>query len=104
VGELPWDEISEAVVLWTGWKQDGVVSPDYDEARVIERFGWDRAAELLARARELEADFYATDAHSVVADHIEMVRRAADEFRVKHPHVEQRAVDALGWCYSFDYK
>jgi hypothetical protein len=79
-------------------------APSGDDARVVAEFGEDAALDLLPRIRALEDDFYESDARHVVADLKEMGDRAADEFRVRHPEIPDGAVEALAWCYTYDYK
>jgi hypothetical protein len=54
--------------------------------------------------RELEDDFYESDARYVAADLPEMGQLASAEFARKHPEVSAEAIRALAWCYTFDYK
>jgi hypothetical protein len=54
--------------------------------------------------RSLEADFYSSDAHLTEPDLHAMTDRASEEFRSRHPDAPSALVDALAWCYSFDYK
>jgi hypothetical protein len=74
-------ELSAALIVWTGWGQ----TP------------W-------PQLRKLEDDFYATDARLVDPDLETMARIAADEFRRLHPEISDDAVQALTWCYTWDYK
>lgn len=94
--------LSTAVIIWTGWGQ--VAWPSRDEARLVDRFGSEATADLLPQIRKLEEDFYSSDARFVVADLKAMGEAAADDFRQKHPEISEDAVQALAWCYTFDYK
>lgn len=94
--------VSEAIVVWTGWGQNAW--PSRDEARLVERFGASTTADLLPRIRELEDDFYASNARFTVSDLGEMGHVAADQFRETHPEISDNAVRALAWCYTYDYK
>lgn len=94
--------VSQGLIVWTGWRQ--TAWPARDEARLVERFGAETAADLFQRIRELEDDFYATDARFTVDDLAEMGDVAADHFRQAHPEVSDDAVRALAWCYTHDYK
>lgn len=93
--------VSEAIVIWTGFGQ--APTPSRDEERLVQRFG-DEAVDLLPTVQRLEDDFYASDAHHVAIDLVEMARLAADDFRAQHPHISDEAVRALAWCYTYDYK
>lgn len=89
-------------MLWTG---HGTRSwPHRDDAALVEEFGEARGARLLVALRSLEADFYSSDAHMTEPDLRAMGDRAAEEFRSRHPDAPSALVDALAWCYSFDYK
>ncbi|MEV0431257.1 hypothetical protein [Micromonospora sp. NPDC050495] len=99
---VPAELLSEAVLTWTGWGR--TTWPAQDERLVIERFGNERAAGLLPMIRQLEDDFYRSDARFATADLAEMGDAAAAEFRIRHPEVSDAAVRALAWCYTFDYK
>lgn len=94
--------LSEAIVVWSGWGR--TAAPARDEARVVAELGADVALDLLPQIRALEDNFYESDARWVLAGLQEMGDRAADEFRVRHPEISDEAVEALAWCYTFDYK
>ena len=96
------EDLTRAVVVWTGY---GTRSwPDRDDAALVQEFGEDRGLDLLVALRSLEADFYSSDAHSAEPDLQAMGDRASDEFRSRHPDAPSPLVDALAWCYTFDYK
>lgn len=95
-------ELSEAIVAWTGWGR--VPFPTRSEERVVDIVGPERTVDVIEAVRRMEADFFRSEARLVVADLAEMGRRAADEFRTRHPEVSDDAVDALRWCYMYAYK
>lgn len=95
-------ELSEAIVIWSGWRR--ATWPTRDESLVVDHFGADLAADLLVALRRLEEDFYSSNARHVVSDLTEMAELAADEFRTMHPEIAEEAVQALAWCYTYDYK
>jgi len=66
--------------------------------------GTEAALDLLPVVRHMQHEFYESDAHNVVADLDEVANTAATEFRVRHPELSDEAVDALAWCYSWDWK
>ncbi len=94
--------LSQAVVVWSGWGE--AAWPARDGGRVAERFGRDVAPLLLSRIRQLEDDFYSSRARFTARELAEMEERAASEFRGKHPELTEDAVQALAWCYTYDYK
>ena len=96
------DDLTRAMMLWTG---RGTRSwPHRDDAALVREFGEDRGFDLLMAVRSLEADFYRSEAHLTEPDLGAMTARAAAEFRSQHPDAPAAVVDALAWCYSFDYK
>jgi hypothetical protein len=94
--------LSAAIVVWTGWGRTSW--PARDERFVAEAFGAEHAAVLLAEIRQLEDDFYSSDARFISEDLGEMGKRAAVQFRSRHPELAEEAVRALAWCYTYDYK
>ena len=94
--------VSEAIVTWTGWRSHNC--PDRDEKRLVATYGEAIAREILPRLRELEDDFYASDARYTAADLQEMSDIAVTHFRERHPEISDDAVRALAWCYTFDFK
>ena len=58
----------------------------------------------MALVRQLVDDFYSSDAHYLAADLKEMAEIASAQFRMKHRELAEEAVQALAWCYTFDYK
>ena len=88
--------------MWTGWGDYS--RPDRDGRRIIENFGPDEGGRLLGLLKLLEDEFYSSDARHTVAGTAEMGDKAAADFRRIHPELDEQAVEALAWCYSFDYK
>jgi hypothetical protein len=78
--------------------------PSRDDARLVERFGEGLAVELLPQLRQLEDDFYLSTARDAAPDLKTMGDAAAADFRRMHPEIGDEAVEALTWCYTFDYK
>lgn len=95
-------ELSAAVVTWTGWGRASL--PARDDDLLTSTFGSARAIELLPRVRELEEEFYRSNAHLTAPDLQSMGAQAAGEFHSAHPEVTEDAVQALAWCYTYDYK
>jgi hypothetical protein len=78
--------------------------PARDEARLVARYGMDVAVRLLPRLRSLEAEFYDSDARDTSSDLVAMGERAASQFREQHPELSEDAVQALAWCYTWDFR
>ncbi len=49
-------------------------------------------------------DFYKSDAWQRVRDLGAAGDEAANRFRKLHTDVDEKAVQALRWCYTYDYK
>jgi hypothetical protein len=95
-------ELAEAVRIWTGWGSTS--APNRDEGRVAQRYGPMTAAKLMPVIKSLEDEFYASDARFTAADLAEMATLASEQFIRKHPGIDKDIVDALAWCYTFDFK
>jgi hypothetical protein len=102
VSEASAELVSAAIVAWTGHGDHA--RPQRDESLVVAQFGAEQAVALMPYVSALEHDFFASTAHQTAAGLIEMTNQAAGEFRQRHPEVSNEAVDALAWCYSFDWK
>jgi len=95
-------ELTGAVVLYTGWGQKPYPAREGD--RIIEAFGHDRGLDLIPKVHRLEDDFFESDARFTTDDLAEMGKKAAYDFRKAHPEIGGAAVEALAWCYTFDFK
>lgn len=94
-------QISEALVIYTG--RGASPFPIRSLERLAERFGPAAASDLAAEVTRLDEEFYATEPASdesldAAAD------RAAAVFAARHPDLTRDAVDALRWCYTYDWK
>jgi hypothetical protein len=96
------DELSEAIVLWCGYHS--YPSPRLDEARVVTRFGEQRALDLIPLVRRLADEFDASDAAHTEPDIKLVGDKAAADFRAAHPELSEDAIEALAWCYTFRWK
>jgi hypothetical protein len=67
-------------------------------------FGNSAALDLLPAVKALRDEFYASTARDRAPTLVEMGDQASAEFRQVHPEVSEDAVQALQWCYTFDYK
>lgn len=94
--------LSEAIIVWTGWGD--TPTPERDEQRLISRYGPEATLDLLPRLRRIEEEFYASDASFTAADLKDMGDVAAAQFHVMHPEITPDAVEALAWCYTWDFK
>lgn len=95
-------QLVEAVRLWAGREISPM--PSRDESRVLQKFGHGIGTELVAQIKQLEDDFYASDAHLTAASLQEMGAQSSAAFQAKHPSVDDEIVKTLAWCYTFDYK
>jgi hypothetical protein len=95
------DDVSEAILLYTG---RGITNrPMRDLERLGARFQPERVNELRRKVRRLVAEFYLTSPR-VDESLIESADRAAEAFRKHHPEISEEAVDALRWCFAWDWK
>lgn len=101
-GHLNGQDLTRAVVLWTG--RGRTSWPARDDQIIITRYGDPGGRLVLAQLRDLESDFYLSKAHESVPGLSSMGDQAAAEFRQLHPEVEEEAVLAFRWCYTFDWK
>ena len=100
MGRTP--SISSAIVVWVGWGT--APRPSRETSRLVAEFGEDAAAELLPKLQEIEREFYSSDARLTAKDMVEMAEVAKARFRNSHPSISNDAVDALAWCYTYDFK
>ena len=97
-----WRQLGDAVVLWSGKGRSAYPRPSDD--RVIGRFGEALGAQLLVQVREIVDVFYSSRAAEVAKDLREMGEIAIHDFAGKYPRLPVDAVEALAWCYTFDFK
>lgn len=97
-----WQRLSEAMVLWTGWET--FAWPHRDDSRLIDRFGAAEAAPLLPKVHEMSREFYLSKAFQVANDFKEMGDMAIADFKRANPDAPEAAMEALAWCYTFDYR
>lgn len=53
---------------------------------------------------QIEDEFFRSKAYRVAADATDIAGAAKHEYRVRHPDLTDEAVQALAWCYAFDYR
>jgi hypothetical protein len=102
VGAPSTAEISEAVVVWTG--RGNKAWPVEDELGLAERFGEDRARDLMPILHRLKDEFYESDAALTVDDPVEARDLAAERFAELHPELSRSAIEAFAWSYSYYHK
>jgi hypothetical protein len=88
--------------VWTGFGTTPY--PDRSDERVEQSAGTDGALKLLPLVHQLAKQFYESDARAVAPDLQTMGEMAATRFRLLHPDLPDDAVQALAWCYTYDYK
>ena len=94
--------VSNALVVWTGY---GLTPwPSRDNDRVVAEFGVATATELLPALTALESEFYESDAAQTINGLVEIGNAASARFRSLHPELSEEAVNALAWCYTFDWR
>lgn len=102
INNIETHQLVEAILIWTGWGRD--VMPSRDDFLLVNHFGAEITAKLLPAIKSLEDDFYSSDARFVADDLQEMERISSEQFRKKHPDIEDKIVKAFAWCYTFDFK
>jgi hypothetical protein len=94
--------LSEAIVVWIGFHREAW--PNRDDQRVLDRYGPEEGSALLEAVHALDEDFYASDAKWSAPNLVAMGDQASAEFHARHPEIDELAVQALAWAYTFDYK
>lgn len=94
-------KLVNAMRIWSGW---GGIAPNRDDSRLRQQLGTAEANMLLLVIKQLEEDFYTSDARYIAADVDEMRRLAKEHFTRTHPKVATAISDILAWCYTFDFK
>jgi hypothetical protein len=90
------DTISDALVVWTG--RHRTAWPHRDERRLIDTYGEAAAVELVPIIRELEREFYESDARMTAPDLASMGDRAKARFRELYPELSEDALEALAFA------
>ena len=95
-------DLSQAVVLCLGY---GIgLAPIFDSAKIIEIYGQQEGAILLNyvqkltdEASKISVDWATTDLESAgIAVHAEMHNR--------HQNLDSKALDAIAWKFTFDWR
>jgi hypothetical protein len=95
-----WKTLASAVVIWTGWRS--APQPQRNDEAVLAHFGAKMGARLLDTIRALEQDFYATDTRREAPR--PEVEVAVHDFARRHSGAPRELLDALAWCYIYDFK
>jgi hypothetical protein len=98
------DRLKEAVLLWTGRRDEKVMYPRRQASFLVARFGNEEAVKLLLTVHALEDEFYETDARFTAVSLTEMYRISQEQFNKKHPELPPEIAEAFAWCYTFDFK
>ncbi len=93
--------LSRALVIYTGRGASPYPARSVD--RISEYFGIVAAAELEAEVTRLDEEFYMLEpANDESID--AAADRAVSIFAAHHPDLTKDAIDALRWCYTYDWK
>jgi hypothetical protein len=97
--------IEHLVEAFTEWSGFGKYSfPNRSEYRLLAKFPNPTGETYLIEIRQLVNDYYKSDAHIYASDLQEMIDLSNRDFRSLHPDTDERIIEILAWCYSFDYK
>lgn len=95
-------DLSEAVVLYLRF--DDAPMPRHDHERLLAQFGPDKGQEIGQRVETLMDELGRVkidwSAHSLDSG----TDAARAEMKAKHPELSERALDALAWKFSYDWK
>lgn len=93
--------VSEAILIYTGTGRSPF--PTRSVERLPEHFDPVVAADLAAEVVRLDEEFYEVEPET--GESLEAsADRAAASFAERHPELTTAAVDALRWCYTYDWK
>jgi hypothetical protein len=91
-----------ALRLWTALGT--APYPQRDDARLHTEYGASAAGEILKLLKQLESDFYKSNAWQIAPSLAEMAAHAKGDFCRLHPELPQEVAEVLAWCYTWDYK
>jgi hypothetical protein len=95
-------DLVDAIRIWSGWGIEH--SPRREDSRLARQRGNAFAMRLLPIIKELQKDFYASDAHLRASDLTEMGQIAKEQFKKLHPRVAEEVAEIFVWCYTFDWR
>jgi hypothetical protein len=62
------------------------------------------AMDLVPRITPIEDEIYASDPDWAAVSYQEAIDRVEAMVRQRHPELDEQAVAAFGWAFSFDWK
>lgn len=96
------DDLNEAIARYIGWSISAF--PKEDAARVVERFGMVLAPALVERVRALLDELRAIQPDWTRHTLVTASRSAAMLMKNGHPELDDPAVAAFEWIYSWWWK
>jgi len=98
--EHPTDELSDAIVLYVGWKIRPI--PDFDLGRVVARYGADRGSALVAQYRTLvDTAAVSMKSRGSPGNSLEAAKRIVANVLEAYPSMTADASSALKWAISY---
>jgi hypothetical protein len=95
------DMLSRAILAWTSGAQPW---PTTDDTRVTELFGHDEGRAVLREVRQLQDEFFASDAYSRARSEAELGELAAADFTARHPEISAEAVERFATAYAYAWR
>jgi hypothetical protein len=95
-------DANEAILIWLGGRD--VAWPNVDDGAVLRRFGAKMAPIVLEKLRNLEVEFYESDACWRCSSLAEMGQLAIEDFRTRHPEISEKAASEFARRYVYDHK
>ena len=95
-------EVCEGLCLYLGYGRSAW--PCTDEAILSERFGPVRSVAVREAIKEILAALNAVETDWSVLDLPAAAQRAAQQTRERYPFLDEQALAALAWTYSFDWQ
>jgi hypothetical protein len=95
-------ELSEAVVLFLGYGIDS--TPARHSAKLVERFGAQRAAILQAQVNALRSEIGSIHIDWKLHTLVTGSDFAQAHMKVHHPELSKEALNALSWEFSWDWR
>jgi hypothetical protein len=95
-------DLAAPMRLWTSYGSGS--HPSREDSRIRQAYPAAEAEEILRLLKQLESDFYASDAFQRASGISEIAIYAIADFSAKHPDFQGEVPEILAWCYTFDYK
>ena len=93
------DDFNNAITLYIGWKINPF--PKEDEGRVLDRFGLAAGGVLVTRVRAILDELQQLQPNWNEHDLVSASKWAADQIKLKNPELDDAAIAALEWIYSW---